>query len=122
MILKQLPLILKYENDILSLEINVTSMNELCITYRSVYRTHDIPIIVIDYNANDSYTLNTLLEKFKKTFEYINLKDDNKESSIEKLYWSSGKAIYNPITNSLENAVKILSSWVNYALTIGYTK
>ena len=122
MILKQLPLILKYENDILSLEINVSSENELCITYRSVYRVHDIPIIVIDYDAKDSYTLNILLEKFKKTPEYISLKDDNKESNIEKLYWNSGKAICNPITNSLENAVRILSSWINYAFTIGYYK
>lgn len=123
MLLEDLPFVLKYENSIITLEISVTSSYALCLTYRSVFRSLEVPTIVIDLNSKSVTTLNNLLEDFKKTYEYNCLKDKDKESNIEDLYWASKNVpMYNIEVKTLKNAIEIMASWIKYALTIGYEK
>lgn len=122
--LEELPVSLKYENTIVTLEICADSSFSLYFTYRNAYRYDDrIPSFVINPNCKESNVFATLLKNFKESREYGTIKDLDKEEKIKDLYWaSSGTPRYNIEVATLDEAVQMMDSWLQYAYTIGYSK
>lgn len=122
--LEELPVRLEYENTILTLEICADSCFSLYFTYRNVYRYDDrIPSFIINPNCKESNVFATLLNNFKKSCEYSCIKDPDKEEKIKDLYWaSSSTPRYNIEVSTLDEAVQMMDSWLQYAYTIGYSK
>lgn len=122
--LEELPVRLTYENTIVTLEICADSSFSLYFTYRNVYRYDDrIPSFVINPNCKESNVFTTLLKNFKESYEYRCIKDPDKEEGIKDLYWaSSSTPRYNIEVSTLEEAVQMMDSWLQYAYTIGYSK
>ena len=122
--LEDLPVSLGYENTIVTLEICADSSFSLYFTYRNVYRYDEkIPSFVINPNCKESNVFTTLLKKFKESSEYGRIKDPDKEEKIKDLYWaSSSTPRYNIEVATLDEAVQMMDSWLQYAYTIGYSK
>ena len=121
---EELPVSLKYENTIVTLEICADSSFSLYFTYRNAYRYDDgIPSFVINPNCKESNVFAKLLKNIKESREYGCIKDLDKEEKIKDLYWASNcTPRYNIEVATLDEAVQMMDSWLQYAYTIGYSK
>lgn len=122
--LEELPVSLAYENTIVTLTIFADSHFSLYFTYRNVYRYDDrIPSFIINPDCKESNVFATFLKNFQESYEYRCIKDPDKEEKIKDLYWAcSNTPRYNIEVATLDEAVQMMDSWLQYAYTIGYSK
>lgn len=122
--LEELPVRLTYENTIVTLEICADARFSLYFTYRNMLRYDDrIPSFIINPNYKESNVFTTFLKNFKVSSDYELIKDPDKEKKIKDLYWACNNTPrYNIEVATLDEAVQMMDSWLQYAYTIGYSK